>query len=1114
MLWNSAASERRHYNTAIPTTLQARPLFETVAMENITNNEFSKTVLTWSEAAGPLVDKDDLSKKPPIIFDGWPAALEQVDQKPCAVLWRWTENDTKTRWTKPPLIPGSGPNYAFAKTNDPSTWGTSEAVLNDIAINPELGAGVAIYQSETTAGCGLGCVDLDNIRDADGSIRAWALEIIRRCGSYFELSPSGGGIKVYGLVKKRNSTYGKIKFPDGEIELFANCNRYLCVTGRSPDPSAQLADITEIFNELVAQAEAQKSSSSAGQPTDDEIQESDAADSREHKGRGAFAQALKDLQGDLPDCRSEDVVKALDYWDPNSYDDWVTVLLALHGTPGGREIAFAWAAKSKKFNEAENQRKWQQTRPSSGIGPATILSRVPREILAEWGREAADKARAQKRESRKPRELLNLEQIAANPTTSLVFCQTEADAIVAGQIFAKSIATAAPDGVNRTNLSCLAGRKVLVIPNTGDNARLFLEQISPAIHRIGAVVREIDALAVSAIAPDGSDRPASSIWTLRSAAEEWQPDLAGLKEALLSCKRDYAPPPPPTGYISFEAFESGPKGITVELVKGRGGNAQIIKIPICGALKVLGRQRNPEGSGWGVLVETKDADNRLHQVSIPYADLQGDAAAVAATLGDRGLWVNRSAHRYLCDYLLGVNPGDSICVLNRTGYHRIADDTVFMLPTETIGAPAGQTFVLRSSQKDIYQRKGTFEGWQETVASPAGQHVILTLAMSTALAGPLHYWIGADGGGINLFGPSSSGKTTGLGVAASVWGSAEFVRSWRATSNAVEGLAESTSDTLTCLDELGLVTGHELGAITYQISGGVGKGRSDRLGNLRPSKTFRASILSTGEIPISAKLAEEKRVLRAGQMVRIADINADAGDGLGIFNKTLPGGVSAAEFSKSLKRATSTHCGHAGPEYVRRFMSEGYTGEIVRSLVSEFTKSAAPPDSDGQTLRVADRLGIISAAGEIGIQLGVLPWRPGTASAAAKWALNSWITARGSSSEAFETRQIIDRLQLTIERDGDARFEKIPDGISEVPGRVVLNRLGWRKGSGEFQEWWVPKESWKEIFAGLDPKLAAKVLTERGIIKRASDGFQINQRVDGRQIRCYTITAKVLGGDL
>lgn len=1113
--WYLAASEQATLYYRRPHRATGTASFETVAMQNTIDDSFKESLLTWSKTAGSLIDKDDLSKKPVMIFDGWPKALDQVGQKPHAVLWRWTENETNTRWTKPPLIAGSGPNYDFAKTNDPSTWRLSEAVLTDIARNSELGAGVAIYQCEPLAEYNLACIDIDNIRDADGVIRSWALEIIGRCrGSYCELSPSGGGFKVYGLVKKCNSIYGKIKFPDGEIELFANCYRYLCVTGRSPDPSAQLIDITDIFNELVARADTKKSSPPAGQLNNYEIAESEPAAGQDSKTPGGFAQALKNLQGDLPDCRIDDVVRALDYWDPDNYDDWVTVLLALHGMVGGHVIAFKWAAKSKKFNQDENLKKWQQTRPTSGISPATILHRVPREILAEWGREAVDKARAQKRENRKPCELLNTEKIAANPAVSVIFCQTAEETVAAERIFTRAVATAAPDGVNHTNLFSLAGRKVLVVPTTGDDGNQFLSQISPAIHGIGAVVHEVDAVAVSRIAPDGTQRHALNQWTLLSAAEEWQHDLAGLKRALLSCKRDYEPPPPPpTGFISFEPYESGPKGITVEIVKGHGDKAHANKLPICGALRVLGKQRNPEGSGWGVLVEISDADNRLHQISISYADLQGDATTVAAMLGDRGLWVNRSAHRHLCDYLLRVNPDDSICVLNRTGYHRVADGNVFMLPTEAIGAPAGQTFVLRSTQKDIYQRKGTFEGWQEAVASPAGQHVILTLATATGLAGPLHYWIGAEGGGINLFGPSSSGKTTALRVAASIWGGVEFVRSWRATTNAVEGLAESTSDTLTCLDELGLVTGHELGAITYQISGGVGKGRSDRQGNLRPPRTFRASILSTGEIPISTKLTEDKRVLRAGQMVRIADISADAGDGLGIFNKALPEDVSAAEFSKSLNHAAATHCGHAGPEYVRRFMKEGYTDEIVRSLVVEFTKSAAPPDSDGQTLRVADRLGIISAAGEIGIQLGVLPWRPGTAGAAAKWALDAWIAARGSCSEAFETRQIIGRLQLTIERDGDARFEEIPDGSCEPSSRVVLNRLGWRKGSGETAEWWIPKQSWTEIFTGLDPKLAAKVLAERGIIKRSSDGFQMNQRIDGRQIRCYTVTTKILGGD-
>jgi putative DNA primase/helicase len=82
------------------------------------------------------------------------------------------------------------------------------------------------------------------------------------------------------------------------------------------------------------------------------------------------------------------------------------------------------------------------------------------------------------------------------------------------------------------------------------------------------------------------------------------------------------------------------------------------------------------------------------------------------------------------------------------------------------------------------------------------------LAISAAFAGPLLNLAGQEGGGVNIFGGSSQGKTTIAQAAASVWGrgsSPGYVKAWRATANGLEGVAASTSDTVLMLDELGVV---------------------------------------------------------------------------------------------------------------------------------------------------------------------------------------------------------------------------------------------------------------------------------------------------------------------
>ena len=62
-------------------------------------------------------------------------------------------------------------------------------------------------------------------------------------------------------------------------------------------------------------------------------------------------------------------------------------------------------------------------------------------------------------------------------------------------------------------------------------------------------------------------------------------------------------------------------------------------------------------------------------------------------------------------------------------------------------------------------------------------------------------------------------------------------------------------------------------------------------------------------------------------------------------------------------------------------------------------------------------------------------------------------------------------------------IESCFEPVDDPEARPVNNRAGWRKGSGAAREWMIPSETWKaEICHGLDPKLVAKVLAERGLL--------------------------------
>jgi len=294
----------------------------------------------------------------------------------------------------------------------------------------------------------------------------------------------------------------------------------------------------------------------------------------------------------------------------------------------------------------------------------------------------------------------------------------------------------------------------------------------------------------------------------------------------------------------------------------------------------------------------------------------------------------------------------------------------------------------------------------------------------------------------------------------------------------------------------------------YGLANGSGKARAARDGSLREPKSWRVLVLSTGEIPIETKLAEDRgRKARAGQLVRMLDIPADRGRGFGAFDHGGSDGDAGA-LAKAFKQAAISAYGTAGLEFVRRIIAEEVTGDNVRAMVADFTASNVPARSDGQIDRAAHRLGLIAAAGELATAMGLVPWQASEARDAAAWALAQWIEGRGGTEPA-EVRQAIEQVRLFIEQQGESRFEALDD----ADAWPVNNRAGWRKGSGPNREWMIPSEVWKtEICNGLDATLVARTLSERGMLLRAADGFQPVRKIDGGSKRVYVVTANIFDG--
>jgi putative DNA primase/helicase len=522
---------------------------------------------------------------------------------------------------------------------------------------------------------------------------------------------------------------------------------------------------------------------------------------------------------------------------------------------------------------------------------------------------------------------------------------------------------------------------------------------------------------------------------------------------------------------------------------------------ICPPFALLGETRAPNGTQWGKWLRWSDADGRQHLYAVDNAKLYARDGSLEGELAGLRFIVNPepAAVSAFRRFLAEVQTGDRATLIERSGWHAIGGASVYALPDGTTFGSAAEEMVMPGARDDAAGRcaeRGSLSTWQQEVAALAVGNDRLALFIAAAFHGPLLEIEGVESGGYHLAGGSSTGKSTALEAAASVWGpptKSGAVRTWRATANGLEGVAAETSDALLPLDELSEANGRDVDAALYMLPNESGKMRATRDGAARTRKTWRLLILSTGELTPADKLAEVGQRAKAGQDARIASIPADAGAGFGAF-QTLHGAAHGGALSERLKAGALRNYGTAARAYLEalaaaRADDEAQLRRFIGAVMGDFLATHVPDKADGQVRRVAKRFALTAAAGELARAFGVLPWPEGEAARAAGACFAVWLSRRGShgAAEAEEAEQ---RLRHFLAQHGASRFETIG------AGERVQNRVGWRtREEGGAWRYYIAPECWRrDIFAGMDGGAAAVVLAERRLIQRG-EGRHLTQKV-------------------
>ena len=540
-------------------------------------------------------------------------------------------------------------------------------------------------------------------------------------------------------------------------------------------------------------------------------------------------------------------------------------------------------------------------------------------------------------------------------------------------------------------------------------------------------------------------------------------------------------------------------------------------------INILARTRSAEGEDHGKLLEIVDCDELRHLWAMPSALLAASGETVKSELlrlgfetvpGAGGKWRD-----WVIEYLLTSRPEDRARCVQKIGWH----GSSYVFPNETIGADAGAERVILQTAGPLdhaFHVAGSLGDWQREVASPALGNSRLIMVIASAFAAPMLALTGEEGGGFHLRGGSSMGKSTALYAAGSVWGGGStggYVKNWRTTDNALESVAGLHNDALLCLDELSQVEPKAAGAAAYMLANGKGKARAGKEGQARRALDWRLVFLSTGEIALADKIREGGGQIAAGMEVRVIDLRADAGAGLGLF-EDLHGSPDAASFAQAMRTAAGRYYGSAARAFLRHVAPDLHqTRTELGRLRRVFIDEALPAGADGQVRRVADRFALVAAAGDIASAHGVTGWPAWTCHEAALRCFNDWLNERGGAGSGEET-QARRALLEAIEAHGRSRFQVWHVNADRA---VITNRMGFVRTHAEGDEvldshqYFVFPAALKEILKGLDVKAAVKSLLGNGIVAHAQGPQWVPNKVfhvpnGGGKHRLYQIDREAL----